>query len=353
MNTADTALAAPITPAVSGPNLDTYRVITVGLGAQGARVAELLVEVGHEIIGAIDIGDKIGKPLSELIDGAHVTDVTVSDDLFGLLDSLSDRPDIVVLTPALSLERILQMAGQVLDRGINVITLQQDVLTRDDSWAREMQERAVRGGATFMASGVQDTWWVQLPALVAASSLNVSTVRLTSELSLQQLSAGVGEEIGVPLNPEAFAAHTESAKDTPSVLGAPMVEAARRMGAIAGPVTKTVEPLFADAPYEWRAGNTTIQPGHSYGFRETVRFETDRGITFEGVVAVLPIEEDEAKDQLDVIGTPNLHLEYQPFPGYEITNVALISRIPDVVTAAPGILFPAEIPVANHHYSRR
>ncbi|MDJ1372262.1 hypothetical protein [Gulosibacter molinativorax] len=335
------------------PHPDYYRVVTVGIGAQGARIAELLHHVGHEILGAVDIGDKVGKPLAEFIEGEDVPDVAVTEDLFTLLDGLETKPEIVVLTPALSLERILDMAGQVLDRGINVITLQQDVLSRDDSWATGMHERAVRGGASFMASGVQDTWWVQLPALVSASSLDITTVRLTSEISLQALSAGVGEEIGVPLSAEEFAAHTEATKDVPSVLGAPMVEAARRMGAVAGPVSKETVPIFADATYEWGLAGTTIQPGQTCGFVETLSFETDRGIRFEGIVTVQPIEQDESKDSLDVIGMPTHHLEYRPFPSYEITNVALISRIPDVVNAEPGMLFSAEMPVASHQFTRR
>lgn len=334
-------------------NPDTYRVVVVGIGAQGARITELMCQVGHDIVGVVDIGNKVGRRLNELVPGEKVPRVTVTDDLHGLLDRLDLDPDIVVLAPALGLDAILEMAGRILDRGINVITLQQDVLSRDDAWAIDMHRRAVTGGASFMASGVQDTWWVQMPALVAASSLDIRKIRITSDLSLQQLSSGVGAEVGVPLDPEAFKLHAEATRDVPSVLGAPMVEAARRMGATAGPVSKVVEPIIAESDYVWELGGITIRAGETCGMVETVRFATDRGIEFEGVVSIRPIPSDDAADRLDVFGTPEHHLEYRPFLGYDTTNVALISRIPDVIHSEPGMLFPAEMHAPKHHFSRR
>ncbi|GAA3881983.1 dihydrodipicolinate reductase [Leifsonia kafniensis] len=331
---------------------DVYRIVLVGLGSQGAGIASILCELGHELVGVVDIGAKVGKSLGELITAPRAPDIFVSGSLDALLDSLVEKPDIVVLSLALDLEPILDLAASVLDRGINAITLQQDVLTRDHAWADRMHERAMRGGASFMASGVQDSWWVQMPAMVAASSLDISTVRITSVLSIEQLSKSVGEEVGFPLTPEEFSRHAQGQKDYPSVLGAPMTEAARRMGLITGIVTKDVEPVIADRTFHWEAGNMPIDQGMTTGLVETVAFETDRGIRFEGIIKVLPIAIEEAFDSLDVIGTPSHHLVYKPFPGYDITNVALVSRIPDVVRAEPGMLFPAEMPAASPQFSR-
>lgn len=327
-----------------------YRLVVVGLGSQGAGIADEVVRLGHELVGAVDIAPKAGRSIREFTTASGMPELLVSGDLEATLRSTA--PDLVILAPALALEPILEMAGVALDLGINVLTLQQDAFTRDDRWALPLDARARAGGASFMATGLQDIWWVQLPALVAASSLDITRVRVSSEISLEQLSAGIGEEIGIGLSPEEFAGFAIATADYPSVLGAPMVEAARRMGLRAGPVSKRTEPTFGEGPYEWRAGELTIPAGRSVGFVETVGFHTDQGIVFEGTVAVQPKEPEEARDELHIDGRPDLHVILPRFPGHDITNTSLIARIPDVITAAPGVCFAAEMPPPRHQLPR-
>lgn len=332
-------------------NTERYRLVIVGLGSQGAGIADEVVTLGHDLVGAVDIAPKAGRNVREFTTVAAMPELIVSDDLEGTLRRTV--PDLVILAPALPLDPILEMAGVALDLGIDVLTLQQDVLSRDDRWAAAVDARARVGGASLMASGVQDVWWVQLPALVAASSLDVTRVRIGSEVSLEQLSRAIGEEIGVMLSHDEFAEFAAATADYPSVLGAPMVEAARRMGLGAGPVSKRIAPIFPGEPYEWRAGGITIPVDRSCGFTETIGFTTDRGIRFEGTIAVQPKHPDDARDELRIDGRPDIHLVLPKFPGHEITNTSLIARIPDVIAAPPGVLFAAEMPPPRHQLSRR
>lgn len=328
-----------------------YRLVIVGLGSQGAGIADEVVALGHRLVGAVDIAPKAGRSIREFTTAPSMPELTVSDDLEGTLRRTA--PDAVILAPALGLAPILEMAGTALDLGIDVLTLQQDVLSRDDGWAEAVDARARAGGASLMASGVQDIWWVQLPALVAASSLDITRVRFSSEISLEQLSRAIGEEIGVLLSHEEFAEFARATADSPSVLGAPMVEAARRMGLRAGPVSKRIVPIFPGEEVEWRAGGVTIPSDRTCGFTETVSFTTDRGIVFEGTVAVQRKHPDDACDELHIDGRPDLHLILPKFPGHEITNTSLIARIPDVIAAPPGVRFAAEMPPPRHQLPRR
>lgn len=334
-----------------GGEIVRSRLVIVGLGSQGAGIADEVVALGHEIVGAVDIAPKAGRSIREFTTEPRMPDLLVSDDLEGTLRSTA--PDLMILAAALPLEPILEMAGTALDQGINVLTLQQDTLTRDDSWADAVDRRAHAGGASFMGTGMQDIWWVQLPALVAASSLDITRVRVSSEISLEQLSAGIGEEIGIGLTEAEFAEFAVATAEYPSVLGAPMVEAARRMGLRAGQVSKHTVPTFAGGPYAWRAGGVTIPAGQSSGFVETVGFTTDRGIVFEGTVSVQPKEPEEARDELHIDGRPDLHVILPQFPGHAITNTSLIARIPDVIAAPPGVCFAAEMPPPTHQLPRR
>jgi len=56
--------------------VSSARVIVFGLGPIGVGIAEVALEHGHQIIGAVDIDPaKAGRPLSEVVRGAG--DVTI------------------------------------------------------------------------------------------------------------------------------------------------------------------------------------------------------------------------------------------------------------------------------------
>lgn len=202
-----------------------------------------------------------------------------------------------------------------------------------------------------MGTGIQDIWWVQLPALFAAGCQEISKISYRSTLSADLLSAGIHAEIGLGLAPEPFAELVAAISDRPSVLGGPMVEAARRMGLVPGSVHHTYEPQLAGERIELASG-TIIEPGQAKGTLETVSFDTDRGIRFEGIIQVVPIAPEDSCDELAIRGTPDLHIEYKPFPGEALTNNGLIARVPDIIEAAPGLHFAAELPAPRHQFRR-
>ncbi|MFE7422063.1 hypothetical protein [Rhodococcus sp. NPDC057529] len=347
-NTQPTGARDAVDGAIASPG---YRVVIVGLGHHGVGIARLLPALGHQIVGGVDIGDKVGRPLSEIVGLPAGLDVTVTGSVHELLDALETPPDIAVLTASASADVVFEQARHFIRHGINVVTLHQDGLTPDPAWTGELHRLCTEHRASFLATGVQDIWWVQLPALVAAASQNIRKITFTHTVALDSLSDAVAREIGIGSTPEEFARVAAAAQAHPSVLGGPMREAARRIGATAAAVHETYEPQFSDTEVRWNGGTSVIAVGDAIGTRETVRFSTDRGIDFEGVIQVVPIAVDEAASALTITGQPDLHLEIQPFPGDDLTNTGLISRIPDVVEAAPGVLFSADLPPARHHFA--
>ncbi|MER7604636.1 hypothetical protein [Nocardioides sp. NPDC127503] len=328
-----------------------YRVAIAGVGAQGARIIDHLCELGHELVGAVDVGNKVGRSLRSFTTSSRVPDVRIGGSVSELL-TFDRQPEIVVLAASTDARSQLALAGEILDRGVNVITLHPDLFARDDSWALDLEAKAIAGGSSFMASGVQDTWWVQVPALVASSSVGIHAIRVTSTLSLAQLSGSIGDEIGVGVTADEFAPYADAMMKMPATLGAPLLEAARRIGVVAGEPIRGVTPVIAEAPYDWESGSRVIPIDRVAGMRESFAFDTDKGVRFEGVIEILPIAEAETADELHVLGTPEHHLRYAPFPGFEITNVGLVARIPDVVNASPGLMFSADMHAATPQFPR-
>lgn len=326
-----------------------FQVVLVGIGVQGSGVADLLCDLGHDLVAVVDVGDKVGRRVSDFTSSVSVPELTIQETLPEALNKLHRVPDIVAITASLPLDALLAMAGLTLDRGINVITLHPDAFAPDSDWAPALHDRAIAGGASFLATGVQDTWWVQLPALVASSTVDLKSVRIISSLSLEQLSPTVGRMLGVGQSPAEFESKAAPALlESPPTLGSPLLESARRMGLASNEIKRELEPVLGEKPYDWPAWGSVIPAGRVVGIRETVSFGTDEGIAFQGIIEVLPISHDETADELHVIGVPEHHLKYQPFDGHAITNVALAARVPDVVRAAPGVLFSADLPPASH-----
>lgn len=352
-NLGNTENLAPVPPIsrLQTPDLTSYRIAVVGLGAQGSGIVRNLHDLGHQVIGAVDIGEKVGQPIGEVVGQPALTSI-VSATADELLVGLNAPLDLVIVAATGSRELTIKLMKQYLKHGVNVLTLHQDLFTYEAGWADELHEYCVEHGASAMGTGIQDTWWVQLPAVFAGSSLDIKKVSYNSLLSADQLSAGIHAEIGIGFALDDFRDLVESLKGRPSVMGGPMSEAARRMGLVPGKITHIYEPQVSDERIELSESGTVIEPGKAMGTLETVSFATDRGIDFEGVIQVLPIAPEDARDTLVISGTPDLHIEYRPFPGEELTNNGLISRIPDIVHAAPGLHFAAELGPARHQFNR-
>ncbi|WP_193314622.1 hypothetical protein [Georgenia ruanii] len=327
-----------------------YRVAIVGMGHHGTGIAELVLEAGDALVGVVDVGDKVGRPVSSLVTAERAPDEPVRGSLEELVEAAGGGIDLAILSAAVDVDVVLDQAGFLLDRGINVLTLHQDLFEPADGWSADLDRRGRATGASMLATGVQDTWWVHLPNVAAGSTRDLRSVTVTSCVDVNTLSEAVGREhVGVGQNEAEFADFAAAMESYPPVLGAPLREAARRMGLAPLEATRTIAPITADHPVRWASADRQLAAGTVIGLQETVRFQTDRGIAFEGALRTVILEGKEVPaDALDLDGDPALHLEFRPFPGEFITNTAVLNRIPDVVAAPGGLLSAADLPAARY-----
>src|SRR5438105_1778882 len=131
------------------PESAAVRVCMIGTGFHGRRVASLVSELGGEIVAAVSAGDEIGKAIES---------VTVGEDVATELDRVGGADVAIVIVPGpLQLEE--QLVGPCLDRGVNVITLSTETFYPSTEWAETLHKRALGGGASILATGVQDLSW--------------------------------------------------------------------------------------------------------------------------------------------------------------------------------------------------
>ena len=322
------------------------RIGIVGLGLQGTGIGELLVEQGYRLAGAVDVGAKVGRPVSDYVAGAEA-EAIIHGSVPDLLSS--GHFDAVVLAAAIDVQQTLDQATAAMAAGVNVLALHADLFEPADAWANELNQMGIRTGASFLATGVQDTWWVHMPAVAAASTRNIRSITVRHLVDINGLSAQVGREIGVGLSPAAFSSAAGTVEGQQPVLGSPLREAARKLGLTPGDLNTTTEPVVATEKVWWESAGQWLSPGTVIGVEETTRFSSDAGISFVGTLRTVPLQGGEVPSDLLLIDAdPELRLEHSPFPGGDITNIALVARIPDVLEAAGGVQSASKLPPARY-----
>lgn len=327
------------------------KVLLVGVGLHGLTIAEKILEDGYSLLACVDPGEKANTQLGAHIQHPRAALIPVLADTAAAIEEFGSQSDIAILTPAVDGPLLAQIAERYLAAGINVITIHQDFFGPGD-WTEGLDRVARHTGTSFLATGVQDTWWVHLPNLIAASTTELRAIEFNSVVDLDSLSAEVGTEIGANLSAADFKTHAKVILDYPAVMGLPIEECARKLGLHIVKTAREITPVTSDQPRMWTSGETTIAAGSTIGMKEVTRFDTAEGITLTGSISARLLDDGEVShDSLDIKGAPDIHLEFSPFPGEFITNAALVNRIHDVMNASPGVHFVADLPPAQYRPS--
>ncbi|HWI23068.1 MAG TPA: hypothetical protein VNT22_10695 [Baekduia sp.] len=324
------------------------RVALVGIGLHGGRIAHELLSAGHQLIGAADPAHA-GRPISDLIDHELAPATPVAADATALLDC--EKPDLAIVTAPVDLEGLGAIATKLLDAGIDVLTIHPDAFDPPPAWAELIDEHARTGGASFLSTGVQDVWWVHVPAVAAAATSRLRRVEIEHAADMGALSIGLGNGFGFDRPEEEFTrVRDEVLLTEESVLGGPMRVLARRLGLTPEELNREYTPLIATEPVAWPSADTVVEPGRLIGFTEIVTFTAD-AVQFSGRLrtalltpGMLP------SDRVTLHGDPVITLEHKPFPGDRITDLVPVARIDDIRAAPPGLHTAASMPPASYRH---
>lgn len=313
------------------------RVAVIGLGQQGSGIAELLGRQGYELVGGVDIGPKVGKKISEFVPGVSGEGM-IFGSLTELLNGVNHQLDVAVLAAAIDRATTLDQAREFLAAGVNVLTLHQDLFDPLPEWADELHALGKSTGASFLATGVQDTWWVQIPSVAAASTNNVRSVQIEHLIDMESIPVHIMQEWGVGIPSSEFGPTKFKLEQLPPILGAPLRVCAQAFGFEPDALSTSINPIVNDEPVAWKSGSRLLPPGSVIGTEEVTSFQTNAGVDFRGYLRVRPLLSGEyPTDIVTIDADPVLRLEHTPFPGQQVTNIALVARIPDILEASGGV----------------
>lgn len=329
--------------------LKNKKFAVVGLGLHGTRISKTLVEDGYDLVAAVDLAPRVGEPISTFVPGAADAPVVPT-----IAEALAAADfGFAVLTAAVELPVAVAMAGELLDAGIRVVTIHQDMFEPDTAWSDDLDQRARATGAALLATGVQDTWWVHMIDVGCGSTRNLERIEAVHTLDGETLSVAVANEHGVNLPSSDHEAFLEEWNFFPPTHGSPLRELARKLGLHVTSTKRHTDLAIAAAPVEWKSQNVTVPAGSSTGLTETVTIETSEGVVLRGVFMAGLLKDGEThSDKVRIVGDPELTLDHTPYPGDRITDIAVVNRVPDLLELDPGVHFSADLAAPRYRHKQ-
>lgn len=325
------------------------RVAVIGLGLQGTSITRLSLDLGYDVLGAVDVGEKVGRPMRELVDHPRTPDT----DVFASIDELiatRGKPDVAVLAALMTTQQNAELAARLLERGINLLALDANLFEGQGPFAERLAAAGQAGGATLVTTGMQDLWWLHLPAVAAAGNHRITRIAFNDFSNCARFTREIGvHEAALGLALDEFEAWAQPHLAGPPIQGSPIRECALRMGFTPGEMRVEIQPVTQDEPADWFAAGIVIPPGRIVGARYLVEIPTQEGPVFTGDLLFQVKEASQASTYtLTISGDAELTIHVGGFPGWLAVPLGLVRRIPDVIEAPPGVVRVADLPPARY-----
>jgi 4-hydroxy-tetrahydrodipicolinate reductase len=177
------------------------RIGVYGFGAIGKLVTRLLIERGHDIVGVVDIDERIiGRDVGEIL-GIGRIGVEVSKGV-GVLETA----DVVIHATGSYLDKVYPQIASVIEMGVNVVSTCETLAYpyyRYPVLARRLDELARTYGVVVIGTGINPGFiFDTLVVLLASSTPNVTWIKAVRSLDAAKRREPFRRKIGVGVKPD-------------------------------------------------------------------------------------------------------------------------------------------------------
>ncbi|WP_434289206.1 hypothetical protein [Celeribacter sp. SCSIO 80788] len=328
-------------------------IILYGLGAMGRRIARLVIERGHQIVGAIDLDPaKKGTSLHDLLEMPEAPDLTISDDAEAVLAAHSGA--VVLQATASFLHQVAGAIETCLSHGHDVISIAEEMTfpeAADADLAARLDMVAKAHGRRVLGTGVNPGFAMDMLVLALTVPCGrVDHIRAIRTNDLSDFGPSVLQSQGVGLTEAEFT----KALAAGTVVG--HVGFAQSVALIAGHlgwridrVEETRMPILSKVAREtpW----LTIAPGQVAGCLHCITGYSDgrEVLRLEHPQQIRPEAEDvKTSDRIVITGDQTLDMVLSPeIGGGAGTAAAAVNAVAYLHRATPGLVHLTDLPLTS------
>ena len=333
--------------------MENVKVIIWGLGVMGSGMARMLLKKeGVDIVGGIDIGDKVGKALYEVL-GVEATEKN-SIPVGTVADYITEgRADVVLLCTDSFTKKAFDKIKLSVENKMNVITSAEEMAypqAQTPELAKEMDQLAKANGVSILGTGINPGLMMDLLVVMMTGCCeDVEQITAKRINSLSPFGKAVMEEQGIGTSVEAFSVGIANG----SIVGHVGFHESIAMVADAigwkldGPIRQTMEAIVTDvdrvAPHgkalAGKVAGVAMNGYGSIGGEEKIIMEHPQQIEPElaGV---------NTGDYVEIKGTPPVNMINTPEVEGGIGTIAMcVNMIPQIINASPGLKTMLDLPV--------
>ncbi len=332
--------------------MEDIRVVLWGLGAMGSGVARVLAgRPGIRIVGAVgQRPERFGTDLGQAVGLERSLGVEIQGDPEKVLSE--SKGDLVVHATASTVKEVTPDIITALEQGYDVVSIAEEMAypgVQDPERAQLINKKALEAGKTVLGTGINPGFILDtLIVALTGASTEVKSIKARRVNDLSPFGPTVMKTQGVGISAEEF----EKGLAEGTVVGHIGFEEsihliARALGWKLDRVEQTREPIMASE--ERKGEHITVAPGMVAGCNHSARgyIEGEPRIILEHPQQIQPSAAGiETGDFIQIEGTPPISMAIQPeIPGGIGTIALACNTVGPVITAAPGLITMAELPV--------